>query len=160
MDADIPVSDAWELWNDRENIPRWMKWIDTVKVSLIWFSIHVPHVCIRANICIYRYNFKRPAIEAEGHSTPMMLYVMAPEETCIHHNLPNGGVLCNCYVTFTPSNVEYNYPITYITILCNNVFRRRKSRISCNWKSFITILHWFCKIILSLEFCDLICTTT
>lgn len=123
MDADIPVSDAWELWNDRESIPRWMKWIDTVKVSLIWFYIHVPHVCIGENICIYRFNFKRPTVEAEGHSAPMMLYVMAPEETCIHHNLPNGGV-------------------------------------SYNWKSFITILHWFCKTILSLEFCDLICTTT
>lgn len=63
-----------------------------------------------------RYNFKRLTVEAKGHSAPMMLYVMAPEETCIHHNLPNGGVLCNLYVTFTPSNVEYNYLITYITM--------------------------------------------
>jgi hypothetical protein len=123
-------------------------------------SIYVPHVCIRANIGIYRYNFKRLTVEAEGHSAPMMLYVMGPEETCIHHNLPNGGVLCNLYVTFTPSNVEYNYLITYITILCNNVFSRRKSRNSCNWNPSITIFHWFCKTILSLEFCDLICTTT
>ena len=79
VDADIPVSDAWELWNDRERIPRWMKWIDTVKVSLIWFSIYVPHVCIGAHMCIiYRCNFKRLTVEAEGHSAPMMLYVMAP----------------------------------------------------------------------------------
>lgn len=32
VDADISVADAWELWNDREKIPRWMKWIDTVTV--------------------------------------------------------------------------------------------------------------------------------
>lgn len=33
VDADISVADAWELWNDREKIPRWMKWIDNVTVS-------------------------------------------------------------------------------------------------------------------------------
>jgi uncharacterized membrane protein len=32
VDADISVADAWELWNDREKIPRWMKWIDNVTV--------------------------------------------------------------------------------------------------------------------------------
>ncbi|KAG0611530.1 hypothetical protein M758_7G146700 [Ceratodon purpureus] len=33
VDADISVADAWELWSDREKIPRWMKWIDNVTVS-------------------------------------------------------------------------------------------------------------------------------
>lgn len=33
VDTEISVADAWEYWNDRERIPRWMKWIDTVKVS-------------------------------------------------------------------------------------------------------------------------------
>ena len=32
VDANISVADAWELWNDREKIPRWMKWIDSVTV--------------------------------------------------------------------------------------------------------------------------------
>jgi len=32
VDTEISVADAWEYWNDRERIPRWMKWIDTVTV--------------------------------------------------------------------------------------------------------------------------------
>lgn len=33
VDTDISVAEAWELWNDREKIPRWMRWIDKVTVS-------------------------------------------------------------------------------------------------------------------------------
>lgn len=37
VDVDISVADAWELWNDREKIPRWMKWIDNVTVRFFQF---------------------------------------------------------------------------------------------------------------------------
>nr|PNR27872.1 hypothetical protein PHYPA_028464 [Physcomitrium patens] len=29
--TNIFVAEAWEMWNDREKIPRWIKWIDKVK---------------------------------------------------------------------------------------------------------------------------------
>jgi uncharacterized membrane protein len=32
VEADVPLSEAWELWNDRENVTRWMPWITSVKV--------------------------------------------------------------------------------------------------------------------------------
>ncbi|CAK9208673.1 unnamed protein product [Sphagnum troendelagicum] len=32
VEADVPLSEAWELWNDRENVTQWMPWITSVKV--------------------------------------------------------------------------------------------------------------------------------
>lgn len=32
VDVDVPVEMAWGLWSDLEQMPRWMKWIDSVKV--------------------------------------------------------------------------------------------------------------------------------
>ncbi len=32
IEVDIPIELAWELWSDLEQMPRWMKWIDSVKV--------------------------------------------------------------------------------------------------------------------------------
>lgn len=32
VDVDIPVEMAWSLWADLEQMPRWMKWIDSVSV--------------------------------------------------------------------------------------------------------------------------------
>ena len=32
VDVDVPVETAWGLWCDLEQMPRWMKWIDSVRV--------------------------------------------------------------------------------------------------------------------------------
>ena len=32
VDVDVPVEAAWDLWSDLEQMPRWMKWIDSVHV--------------------------------------------------------------------------------------------------------------------------------
>ncbi|MBD0267158.1 SRPBCC family protein [Pseudanabaena sp. FACHB-2040] len=32
VDVDVPVEMAWGLWSDLEQMPRWMKWIDSVTV--------------------------------------------------------------------------------------------------------------------------------
>lgn len=32
VEVDAPVELVWELWSDLEQMPRWMKWIDSVKV--------------------------------------------------------------------------------------------------------------------------------
>lgn len=32
IEVDIPIELAWELWSDLEQMPRWMKWIDSVQV--------------------------------------------------------------------------------------------------------------------------------
>ncbi|NEQ29957.1 MAG: hypothetical protein F6K04_02975 [Leptolyngbya sp. SIO4C5] len=32
VDVEIPVETAWGLWSDLEQMPRWMKWIDSVQV--------------------------------------------------------------------------------------------------------------------------------
>jgi uncharacterized membrane protein len=32
VDVDVPVEMAWALWCDLEQMPRWMKWIDSVRV--------------------------------------------------------------------------------------------------------------------------------
>ncbi len=32
VEVDIPVEVAWSLWSDLEQMPNWMKWIDSVKV--------------------------------------------------------------------------------------------------------------------------------
>jgi uncharacterized membrane protein len=32
VDVDVPVETAWNLWCDLEQMPRWMKWIDSVRV--------------------------------------------------------------------------------------------------------------------------------
>ena len=32
VEVDIPISLAWNLWSDLEQMPRWMKWIDSVEV--------------------------------------------------------------------------------------------------------------------------------
>ncbi len=33
VEVDVPVDYVWELWSDLEQMPRWMKWIDTVSIS-------------------------------------------------------------------------------------------------------------------------------
>ena len=33
VDVDVPVQMAWDLWSDLEQMPRWMKWIDSVTIS-------------------------------------------------------------------------------------------------------------------------------
>ena len=32
VDVDVPVEMAWDLWCDLEQMPRWMHWIDSVRV--------------------------------------------------------------------------------------------------------------------------------
>ena len=32
VEVNIPISLAWNLWSDLEQMPRWMKWIDSVEV--------------------------------------------------------------------------------------------------------------------------------
>lgn len=32
IEVDVPVEMAWSLWSDLEQMPRWMKWIESVKV--------------------------------------------------------------------------------------------------------------------------------
>lgn len=32
VEVEIPIEVAWSLWSDLEQMPRWMKWIDSVKV--------------------------------------------------------------------------------------------------------------------------------
>ena len=32
VEVDVPIDLAWSLWSDLEQMPRWMKWIDSVKV--------------------------------------------------------------------------------------------------------------------------------
>jgi uncharacterized membrane protein len=32
VDVDVPVETAWDLWSDLEQMPRWMQWIDSVRI--------------------------------------------------------------------------------------------------------------------------------
>jgi uncharacterized membrane protein len=32
VDVDVPVETSWDLWCDLEQMPRWMKWIDSVRI--------------------------------------------------------------------------------------------------------------------------------
>ncbi len=32
VEVDVPVEVAWDLWSDLEQMPRWMKWIETVSI--------------------------------------------------------------------------------------------------------------------------------
>ncbi len=32
VDVDVPIDFVWSLWSDLEQMPRWMKWIDSVTV--------------------------------------------------------------------------------------------------------------------------------
>ncbi|HEY9877242.1 MAG TPA: SRPBCC family protein [Leptolyngbyaceae cyanobacterium] len=32
VDVDVPIETVWSLWSDLEQMPRWMKWIDSVSV--------------------------------------------------------------------------------------------------------------------------------
>jgi uncharacterized membrane protein len=32
VDVDVPVEMVWGLWSDLEEMPKWMKWIDSVEV--------------------------------------------------------------------------------------------------------------------------------
>jgi uncharacterized membrane protein len=32
VEVDVPIELAWGLWSDLEQMPRWMKWIDSVKI--------------------------------------------------------------------------------------------------------------------------------
>ncbi len=32
IDVDTPVEDVWQMWSDLEQMPKWMKWIDSVEV--------------------------------------------------------------------------------------------------------------------------------
>lgn len=33
IEVEAPINFVWDLWSDLEQMPRWMKWIDSVKVS-------------------------------------------------------------------------------------------------------------------------------
>jgi uncharacterized membrane protein len=33
VDVDAPVELVWALWSDLEQMPKWMKWIDSVKIQ-------------------------------------------------------------------------------------------------------------------------------
>ncbi len=33
VDVDVPVETSWDLWSDLTQMPLWMKWIDSVKIS-------------------------------------------------------------------------------------------------------------------------------
>lgn len=32
VDVDAPVQDVWQMWSDLEQMPQWMKWIDSVEI--------------------------------------------------------------------------------------------------------------------------------
>jgi uncharacterized membrane protein len=32
VEVDVPISMAWNLWSDLEQMPRWMQWIESVQV--------------------------------------------------------------------------------------------------------------------------------
>ncbi len=32
-EVDVPIDQTWQLWSDLEQLPRWMKWIESVSVS-------------------------------------------------------------------------------------------------------------------------------
>ncbi|NEP61404.1 MAG: hypothetical protein F6K31_31375 [Symploca sp. SIO2G7] len=32
VEVEVPIDLAWSLWSDLEQMPRWMKWIDSVKI--------------------------------------------------------------------------------------------------------------------------------
>jgi len=32
VEVDAPVELVWDLWSDLEQMPRWMKWIESVRV--------------------------------------------------------------------------------------------------------------------------------
>lgn len=32
IEVEVPINVVWNLWSDLEQMPRWMKWIDSVKV--------------------------------------------------------------------------------------------------------------------------------
>ncbi|MEM9924036.1 MAG: SRPBCC family protein [Cyanobacteria bacterium P01_D01_bin.50] len=32
VEVDVPIDIVWGMWSDLEQMPRWMKWIDSVKV--------------------------------------------------------------------------------------------------------------------------------
>ena len=32
VEVAVPVDRVWQLWSDLEQMPRWMKWIDAVKI--------------------------------------------------------------------------------------------------------------------------------
>ncbi len=33
IEVAVPIETVWSLWSDLEQMPRWMKWIDSVKVN-------------------------------------------------------------------------------------------------------------------------------
>lgn len=32
IEVEVPINQVWDLWSDLEQMPRWMKWIESVKV--------------------------------------------------------------------------------------------------------------------------------
>jgi uncharacterized membrane protein len=32
VEVEVPIEQVWDLWSDLEQMPRWMKWIDSVKI--------------------------------------------------------------------------------------------------------------------------------
>ncbi len=33
VEVEVPIDLVWGLWSDLEQMPKWMKWIDSVKIS-------------------------------------------------------------------------------------------------------------------------------
>ena len=32
IEVEIPIEQVWELWSDLKEMPKWMKWIDSVEI--------------------------------------------------------------------------------------------------------------------------------
>lgn len=32
IEVEVPINEVWDLWSDLEQMPRWMKWIESVQV--------------------------------------------------------------------------------------------------------------------------------
>ena len=33
VEVSVPIAEVWQLWSDLEQMPQWMKWIDSVKIQ-------------------------------------------------------------------------------------------------------------------------------
>ena len=34
VEVEVPIEEVWALWSDLEQMPRWMKWIDSVEILI------------------------------------------------------------------------------------------------------------------------------
>jgi uncharacterized membrane protein len=38
VEVAVPIELTWELWSDLEQMPRWMKWIESVHIEFSWLA--------------------------------------------------------------------------------------------------------------------------